>query len=296
MRRPVDAGVSCYEVMAEVNAVTDGMFPDTPVFLVGGGPAAAIQHEATRFDHESRHLIPTKASAESTIRSNGSRRDLDLLVFGVLPEGLGSQVERAVLEAIDHRMVVSVFGLEQHQQQLTRLDRLKLSLTAWTSRRTVDENGVHRFQIYPLEQIVPEPGEVYKPWQMELPSGGEITVMSPDTTVVNYDVRSVTPRKKDREKIEAMKSRIRAVPQFKDRLEGPLKPMTDLADAIVRLGQGTLEDDSPLLIPGATMLGLGVFRARAWAYNKGQQYEWLVKLVGHNEVVQKKLKKTTGRE
>jgi hypothetical protein len=214
----------------------------------------------------------------------------------VLPEGLGSQVERAVLEAIDHRMVVSVFGLEQHQQQLTRLDRLKLSLTAWTSRRTVDENGVHRFQIYPLEQIVPEPGEVYQPWQMELPGGDEITVMSPDTTVVNYDVRSVVPRIKDIDKVIKMKKNILPQPQFVERMEGPLKPITNLAAAIVQLGRGRLDEHSPMLIPGSTPFDQKAFRTRAALYDKGQQSSKLTKFIGHNETVQGMLKKTTGRQ
>lgn len=294
MTKPTEA-VSCYEVMAEVKAVTDEVLPGAPVFLVGGGPAAAIAHPGTRYDHDGKRLIPAADSAESTLRANGTKRDLDLVAFRVLGKGEGKRAEKAVLEAINDRMVVSVFGIDQHRTPTTP-SRLLHSVLDWTSRRTVDEQGIHRYQIYPLEQVLPEADLVYQEWQMELPGGGEISVMSPDTTVANYDVRSVFPRTKDAEKLRIMRDHTHSQPQFVDRIHGPLMPIQELANAIVQLGNGTLEDDSPLLISGAGMLGRGAFRARANAYSIGQQSGTITKLVGHTEFVQKMIKGTTGRK
>jgi hypothetical protein len=295
MKKPYDARISCYEVMAEVQAVTAEVLPGAPVFLVGGGPAAAIRHKSTNFDHDGRRLIATADSAESTIRDNGSKRDLDLLAMRVLEGDEGARAEKAILEAIGERMVVSVFGLDRREQPtITR--NIKRSVLDWTSRRTIDERGVHRYEIYPLEQELTEPDLVYEEWLMQLPSGGEISVMSPDTTVYNYDVRSVTPRTKDQEKLKRMKDRIHDEPQFVERLVGPLKPVIDLAEGIVKLGKGKLETDSPLLAPGATFFARGAFRARAELYATGQRSEAITKLVGHNETAQKLLKATTGRK
>jgi hypothetical protein len=290
-----DKRISCYDVMAEVSAVTDEVLPGAPVFLVGGGPAAAIAHERTRFDHDGKRVIPTPDSAEPTVRDNGSLRDLDLLAFRVLEDGEGARAEEAILEAINGRMVVSVFGLDERREPALK-DRVKYSILDWTSRRTLDAHGTHRYEIYPLEQVIPQPELVYEEWKMELPNGGEISVMSPDTTVANYDVRSISPRVKDRKKVNLMRSRVQAEPPFMERIDGPLKPVQELADAIVQLGYGFLDNDSPLLVSGATMFGRGAFRVRAKLYRLGEKSDTLVKFVGHNEGIQKRIKATTGRK
>jgi hypothetical protein len=281
--------------MAEVKAVTDEVLPGAPVFLMGGGPAAAIVHPGTKYDHDGRRMIPTVDSAEPNIRDNGTLRDLDLLSFRVLEEGEGPRAEEAILEAIDNRMVISVFGLDRYRPP-NPLSRAMGAVLHWTSHRTLDENGIHRYQMYPLEQIIPEAELVYEEWQMELPNGGEISIMSPDTTVLNYDVRSVYPRKKDQQKLNRMKRRIQYEPEFVERIDGPLRPVQEFADGILALGNGMLDQDSPLLISGVTMFGRGAFRARAEAYRIGQNSDTLVKLVGHNETFQKLLKSTTGRK
>lgn len=287
--------ISCYEVMAEVKAVTDEVLPNAPVFLVGGGPAAAIVDPSTRFDHAGKLVVPTADSAEPTIRDNGTLRDLDLLAFRVLEDGEGARAEEAILEAIDNRMVVSVFGIDKRREPSLG-DRIKYSILDWTSRRTVDHYGIHRYEIYPLEQIIPEAELVYEEWQMRLPDGGEISVMSPDTTVANYDVRSISPRAKDQKKVNLMRQRVQAEPAFLERIDGPLRPVQELADGIVALGYGYLEKNSPLMVPGTTMFGRGAFRARAKLYRAGEHSDTLVKFIGHNEAVQKKLKATTGRK
>lgn len=290
-----EQGVSCYEVMAEVKAVTDEVLPGAPVFLVGGGPAAALQHEATCYDHENKRMVPSVDSAESTIRPNGSRRDLDLVAMRVLEEGEGPRAEKAILEAINERMVVSVFGLEPHRVAGLSY-RISRSLADWTSRRTIDENGVHRYEIYPLEQVIPEPELVYEEWMMELPAGGKIAVMPPDTTVFNYDVRSVSPRAKDQAKLAEMKRLIMAHPEFVERIHGPLTPIAELAQAIVELGNGTLDKSCPLLVPEAGLAGLALFRAKAGLNTFFGTHESIVKFIGHNEGVQTILKFATGRK
>ncbi len=291
----IPEGVSCYEVMAEVKAVTDEVLPGAPVFLVGGGPAAAIISEASRYDHDAKRLIPSVGSAESTIRPNGSRRDLDLVAMRLLKDGEGARAERAILEAINERMVVSVFGLEPRHRMDRKFKAIR-SVADWTSRRTLDENGVHRYEIYPLEQVIDQPGLVYEEWMMNLPGGGEIPIMPPDTTVLNYDVRSVSPRAKDQAKLAAMKRNVMAEPEFVERINGPLRPITELAEAIVALGNNTLDRSSPLLVDGTGLAALGLFRARAGLNTKFGKYERVVKLVGHNETVQGMLKFATGRK
>jgi hypothetical protein len=294
MKKPAE-GISCYEVMKGVSPVTDELFPGTPVFLMGGGPAAAIRHPKTYYDHENRRIAPAADSAESSIRDNGTRRDLDLLVFRVLEKGEAKAAEKAILEEINERMVVSVFGLDARRQPRP-IFRLVRSLADWTSRRTIDEQGVHRYEIYPLEQVLPEAEAVYEEWKMELPGGKDISIMSPDTTVLNYDVRPVSPRHKDQAKLRQMKMNILTEPQFVERMNGPLRPVSELAEAILALGQGELSSDSPMLVDGVTIFGRGAFRARAAAHTFGGRHEKVVKFIGHNEAVQKTIKFTTGRK
>jgi hypothetical protein len=291
----IEQGISCYEVMAEINAVTDEVLPGAPVFLVGGGPAAAIRHESTRYDHESKRVIAYSDSAESTVRTNGSLRDLDLVAMRVLEGDEGQRAEKAILEAIGGRMVVSVFGLEPRKEH-SPLSRFVRTFADWTSRRTIDENGIHRYEIYPLEQTIDEPEQVYEEWALELPMGGEIAIMPPDTTVLNYSIRSVSPRPKDQEKLAHMKRLIEAEPEFVERMHGPLQPIQELADAIVKLGNGQLDKDSPLLVPNVSFFGRGLFRAKAGLNTSFGKNEEVVKLIGHNETVQRTLKFATGRK
>lgn len=288
-------GISCYEVMPEVQAVIQEVLPGAPVFLVGGGPAAAIGHEATRYDHDSKRVIATTESAESTMRPNGSLRDLDLVAMRLLGHDEGRLAEQAILEAINHRMVVSVFGLEP-RQGFTPGFRFARSFADWTSRRTIDEDGIHRYEIYPLQQVVDRPDVVYEEWALELPTGGEISIMPPDTTVLNYSIRSVSPRAKDKKKIALMRQNVEAEPEFVERIHGPLQPIQELADAIVALGNNSLDKSSPLLAPGVCIVGFGMFRAKAGLNTTFGKYDRIVKIIGHNEAVQSALKFATGRK
>lgn len=296
-RKTPEAAISCYEVMGEVQAVAEEVLPGAPVLLVGGGPAAAIRHESTRYDHENRRISPTMESSEPTIRSNGSKRDLDLIAMRILQPGEGPAAEKALLEAIGERMTVSVFGLEPRDES-GAVNILKRSLFDWTSRRTVDEQGVHRYEIFPLEQTIYEPEVVYEPWAMELPTGGEIPVMPPDTTVLNYFVRPVSPRAKDQEKIGLMVNNILDHPEFRERMSsgGPLWPVRQLAHGIAQLGRDELPPDSPLLSPLTSPETIKAFQMRAAIHTQFGRYEKIVKLIGHNEAVQKAIKVTTGRK
>jgi hypothetical protein len=210
--------LTCFEVISDLDGALNAVLtPEQQYFVLGGIATAAIVDPNSIFDHENRRLIPTTPIKLPAIRGNGTQRDIDILILDTLGKKQARSIINTVSEAIDHKLVVSVF--EDKQQTPPSLkNRSVHSLTEWTSSRTIDAEGKHYYELHPIIQQVPK--ESYQPWKLELPNNHEVSILSPAGHMLAYYMRSITGvRHKDLEKVELMKHRIEQDPQFKEQIE-----------------------------------------------------------------------------
>jgi hypothetical protein len=202
----------CYEVLADVDAaMRDGMSPDHHYYVLGGIASGALAHKGTVLDAASRLVVPATGSAIPTVRANGTRRDIDILVGAVLSEDDAERIKGNVKQAVGNQLVVSVFGFDRHESKLSWRQRQTARLGAWVSSRTIDASGTLRYELFPLAREV-EP-ETYEPWKLQLPAGGTVEMLHPVGHTLAYDMRSISgPRAKDAAKRAAMRAHV--LPQF----------------------------------------------------------------------------------
>ncbi len=227
---------SCYEVIDGLDkAIRETLTPSQQYFVLGGIATAAINHPESVFDHQTDHLIAAPESTVPVLRDNGTRRDVDMLVLDVLSPDQATAIKRVVSAAVGDALEVSVFGLSPHRD-MTTVRRLGRSLTAWTSERTIDDNGILRYELFPLEQIVSQ--ESYSPWTLELPSGEGVAIFNPAAHMLAYYLRSISGlRAKDVSKVDAMRYRVMGEPIFQQQIfDGPLQSWWEMANDIGRLG------------------------------------------------------------
>ncbi len=246
---------NCYEVLPRVEHVLhDTISEATPHFMLGGIPTAALRDPRTILDFEERRIIAPKDVSLSTQRKNRTRRDIDILVVDTLTKEAGEQVVGIVDEAIDESLDVSVFGIDKHEDDIGKSRLLRHGIE-WLSRRTVDDNGVHRYELFPLVQSV-QP-ESYEPWRLSYNSSSEgISVLHPVGHALAYRMRSISSvRAKDTKKLAAMEHEIYKHPQAKEALnDGEFQEWRLFAGALARLRSNYCADtrDYHGLINGMT--------------------------------------------
>ncbi|MGH7237381.1 MAG: hypothetical protein ACREGF_02500, partial [Candidatus Saccharimonadales bacterium] len=202
---------------------------DTMQFI-GGVASAALQDPATRFDPIDRLIIAPAGFELSSIRDNGSRRDLDLLVLDTRPEKI-AEVETLAGSCIGDELKISVFGLHQ----ATELGRMKAhpfgKRAYWSavSDRYVspspDLGQPPKLEksIFPFAANLPP--ECLETWNLQLGKPGEefvIPVAHPGSALLNYATRSLAGlRGKDAVKVRKMADNLLAKdPEMKDWLLG----------------------------------------------------------------------------
>ena len=143
------------------------------------------------------------------------------------------------------------------------LHRTVKSVAAWTSERTLDDDGTLRYELYPLQQEVPR--ESYSPWILQLPNGHEVFILNPAAHMLAYYMRSISGlRNKDREKVEEMRQKIFSDPIFREQIQdGPLQSWQRFANDIHRLGDQPIDHESVPTAPIASLHDLGVFRKKS---------------------------------
>src|SRR6266702_893187 len=209
----------CYEVLGEVDAaLREALPPDDPRYLVVGGVvSSALIASSTKIDTAGQVITPTMVASDRVVRPNGTCRDIDILVPRLLGETEVDVLMTAVQDAVDGKMVVSVFGFDEHIAAPTRLQRGAASLTSFISRRTIDRQEALRYSLFPLEQEVA--AETYDPWTLVLPTAKATTlqVLHPVGHVLAYDMRSISGRRaKDQAKVSEMARRVFADPRLNE--------------------------------------------------------------------------------
>src|SRR5690606_3049871 len=96
-------------------------------------------------------------------------------------------IKSTVAEAVPE-VEVSIFGFEPHVPIVSRSQRTKKAMKEWISRRTIDEAGQIRYELFPLGQEV-QP-ESFEPWQLVANEGTVLNVLNPAGHMLAYMMRS----------------------------------------------------------------------------------------------------------
>lgn len=232
---------SCYDAVTDLDvALKEILNPTQRYFVLGGIPTAAINHPDTIFDHSNRQVIPIPESADSVIRGNNTRRDIDVLVLDILSKEESRKIRERVAEAVGGLLTPSVFGIEAHTE---KRHRISSSLGDWTSRRTIDSLDTYRYELYPLIKEVSS--DSFEDWTLLLPNDKTISIFNPAGHMLAYYMRSVSGlRHKDIEKVSKMRQRIESDNHFKEEIEdGHFKSWREFSEEVAVLGEtGKLSD------------------------------------------------------
>ncbi len=234
--------MTCYDVIHEVDSAMHDVLPlDTTYFVLGGIASSALVHHDTRIDgmeDGSGFIFAPDEAADPTRRLDGTKRDIDILVPSALDDGLADKLKQTVVEAIDGHLLVSIFKFDKHEPPQNPAERLAATFTEWLSRRTIDENGILRYELFPLEQVV-QP-ETYETWRLIISNGVQVNVLHPVGHMLAYRMRSISAgRTKDVTKLDIMTQNVLAIPEHGEALyDGAFKDWLDFAAMIQALNTG----------------------------------------------------------
>lgn len=186
------ADPTCYEVVQELDPAMRTVLEDGQrYFVVGGTAGAALEHPDTHFDHDEGMTYAAPDSDKSIFREeNGTRRDLDVLIDGVLSKEEKQAIHDVVEAATDEQLKISIFGFEPHVPTMSGMQRFLQGVTTFTSDRTIDQHGVRRIELFPIAQPVQD--ESFEPYTLVTPQGGTFPTFSPVGHVLAYRTRSIT--------------------------------------------------------------------------------------------------------
>ncbi len=174
---------NCFEAVKDIDTVIRGSLdPSQRYFAVGGIATSAIRHEDTNYDFRQRLVVPSPEAADPILRENSTTRDIDLIIADVIEDEQAEEIVKRVSEVTP--LVVSVFGLDKYRPP-SKAIKLVNTATDWTSRRTADEDGNIRLELFPLTQVL-QP-ESFDPWTLELPETDRaLSVLSPPGHMLAY--------------------------------------------------------------------------------------------------------------
>ena len=236
---------TCHQAVYGLDAIMHGHMPDTPYYLLGGITTATLIDHESRIIPSERLVVAGPDSDLSVRRPNGTPRDADILLLGVLPKETLQNVKAAVLAGSRKSIEVSVFGLDRHVPNAGVGRRMAWNMAQWVSRRTLDTEGNHRYELFPLSCVVQAAS--YEPWRLVLPGmkdGECISILNPGAHWLAYQMRSIGGlRGKDAEKVEKMGERVE--PIFREQIhDGVLREWRLFAESIT-----TMRDEG-IILPG----------------------------------------------
>lgn len=176
---------------------------DIPYRVLGGIAAHAILN--ARIIHWNDRVIEIDPESNlSTMRDNGTQRDIDTLV--VTPETDKTNEAKDVLDdAVDGYLSVSVFGLRRRVEAKKTL----LPNMDFVSHRTIDGKGSYYIELDTVETELPQ--SWYEEWEVRTPDDESplFTTLSSIAIEAGYRMRSITGvRPKDREKLQQLQEKV----------------------------------------------------------------------------------------
>lgn len=209
------------------------------VQILGGLTALTLAH-ASHIDGIDKTIVVPDMPAIPTVRPNGSRRDVDVLVLSRDSEAIADVKEFAEI-IVDGNLETSVFGLRPLEELYAQAKRPfgRAALT-FVSDRFVEDgfdptnaDSTYWHALFPF--AVEVPATALETWTAVIGSENDcIPTPGPMTTVLNYALRSISggPRHKDSKKwLAAFRAVQRLAPeQYEGRLFGGDGDFTGLRD------------------------------------------------------------------
>jgi hypothetical protein len=247
---------SSFEAIANIDAIMEkAVGGDFPYFVVGGIATAALVHPSTIIDTRERRIIAAEAADIPTLRPNGTVRDVDVLVGGVVRQSVMRQAGANIELSTGNSLEASVFGFDLHHNHATER-------SGWISRRLQQTDETMSYQLGPV--IQPVQPTSYEPWTLELPRGlGEVSVLNPVGQMAAYAMRSISGvRPKDAAKFTQMRANVLQHAELKEALyDGAFKEWKQFADTLNAIRAGKpLEHDN--IQPGTTKRDIAALRWR----------------------------------
>ncbi len=282
--------LNCFDLIEDLDEVMRSELPLNVTYMVLGGIATgALTSYQTEIDFGSKYIYSTYDGSIPVYKPNGSARDIDILIADVLPINKAKLIKSTVDELIDHRMPVSVFGLDVHNPTITRSSARTLNAKEWLSKRTIDNNHNLRLELYPA--IVDLNQKILEPWTLVTPKGDKLNVMHPGAHLLNYATRSISGiRHKDKQKLALAAKNILSYSEINDELDGGnLTELVSFAVTIDKMRAGTLSPGSHHIRPEASETDLALAKYKARALGFVETNETIVN-VANSELGQKLLK------
>lgn len=270
----------CYDVITGLDESMREAIGDTEYYVLGGIATKAMTDPNTKFDHDTRTIIVADNLGYPLLREeNDTKRDIDILILNRLNKQSADIAVEAARRVIGDELAISVFGLDEHRVSLRGIRKTRYIADA-LSKRTIDDDGVIRQELYPLSQVLPT--ESFEPWYLNLPRSDErVAVFNPVGHSLAYKMRSVSgERYKDRKKIPDMDRVVYDDETFRDQVNfGPFKVWRDFADAIKSLQRKRLHEiDESMIDTNASTTDMALFglKAKLLAYAESQEsiIEW----------------------
>lgn len=292
----------CYDTIKDVpEALAQSLPKDVQAWVVGGLAVSPLCAEmGTQFDTESAILRADPRSDLPVLRDSDpqNRRDLDVVVGGVLSPRESSRVRAALTDAVDNHMPISVFDFKRsYPSRLSRTERARQNVGRFISERTIDDEGRWWLEMYPLRVEIPK--EAYQTWTMELPNGTTLPVMHPLATLMNYGGRSISGlRRKDVKKCASVRQSLLGpdnVPEamrssyqnnFREQFNTVFTPLREfnMAVASLRRGGRLANIAEHLHHPDARVNDLSKARLRAAAIRTGERFPSVVSFFQQDSV------------
>ncbi len=229
---------TCFDVLQDLDTFMRDQLPDgEPYYVLGGIPSKALCDPDTWIDTDKHQVLASEQSDPSIFRDKGSRRDVDIFLGGVHEKIFNYQVKNAVSKLIGKQLKVSVSSFSARETTETN-GQFRFGLMDWIADRTIDEDGVYRYELHPLEVAV-DPSS-YEPWELVTPQGSALSIFHPIGHVLAYRMRSVSGlRHKDREKVPEMEENVFESPELgKEMEDGIFREWKLFADAMAALRSG----------------------------------------------------------
>lgn len=195
---------NCFEIVSAIDEPLTNALGETAYAVLGGITTTVLMNPRTLIDEREQTITPPPEINLSSIRENGTQRDIDVLVMSSSSEVV-NQVEDQVEEILGDELEVSVFGLKKASYLKSK--KLRTILQVSSQRVEVSPQTI-KAVLGPIEADLPR--ELFRPWKMQLPSG-TLSVLHPIAHALCYRTRSINGvRPRDLEKLAIMEANIAA--------------------------------------------------------------------------------------
>lgn len=212
--------------------------------IIGGVASAALIHPDTIINVRQKEVIAPDDLYLSNIRSNGTLRDLDILVMSSLADDI-CLIKDCFTKTINGGLDPSIFGFKKSEvleRQINRPLGFVACRTFLSDRYELANNAMVK-SLFPFSTAINP--ESLESWNLNI-GDINISIPNPAMLIINYLSRSISGvRFKDIEKVNRLSSNIFSkAPELRDwALGGPAASQVELSLALRSLTPNKKHDD-----------------------------------------------------